>query len=51
MNLPRLSIVVPNYNHAAFLPACLNALLNQSVPPFEVIVIDDGSTDGSIEFV
>jgi glycosyltransferase involved in cell wall biosynthesis len=47
MNLPRLSVVVPNYNHAAFLPACLNALLNQSVPPFEVIVIDDASTDGS----
>jgi glycosyltransferase involved in cell wall biosynthesis len=51
MNLPRLSIVVPNYNHAAFLPACLNALLNQSVQPFEVIVIDDASTDGSLAVI
>lgn len=51
MNLPRLSVVVPNYNHAEFLPTCLNALLTQSVPPFEVIVIDDGSTDGSLAVI
>ena len=51
MNLPRLSVVVPNYNHGAFLPTCLNALLNQSVPPFEVIVIDDASTDNSMAVI
>jgi len=49
MDLPRLSVVVPNYNHAAYLPHCLDALLQQSAQPFEVIVIDDASTDNSRE--
>jgi len=48
MELPRLSVVVPNYNHARFLPACLDALLAQSVVPDEILVIDDGSTDDSV---
>ncbi|MGE3311012.1 MAG: glycosyltransferase family A protein, partial [Limisphaerales bacterium] len=49
MNLPRASVVVPNYNHAKYLPRCLDALLHQSVPPHEVIVIDDASQDDSLE--
>ena len=48
MNLPTLSVVVPNYNHAHYLPECLKALLEQSVEPIEIIVIDDCSTDNSI---
>ncbi|MBX3746542.1 MAG: glycosyltransferase family 2 protein [Verrucomicrobiae bacterium] len=47
MTLPSLSVVVPNYNHGHSLPACLDALLAQSVPPDEIVVIDDGSTDDS----
>lgn len=46
---PRISVIVPNYNHARFLPRCLNALLNQSILPFEIIVVDDASTDNSSE--
>ncbi len=49
MNLPRASVVVPNYNHAKYLPRCLDALLHQTVPPHEVIVIDDASQDDSLE--
>jgi glycosyltransferase involved in cell wall biosynthesis len=49
MEPPKLSVVVPNYNHGKFLPRCLEALLGQSVPPLEVIVIDDASTDNSLE--
>jgi glycosyltransferase involved in cell wall biosynthesis len=49
MELPSLSVVVPNYNHARSLPACLTAILAQSVPATEIIVIDDGSTDDSVE--
>jgi glycosyltransferase involved in cell wall biosynthesis len=51
MDLPRLSVVLPNYNHACYLPACLDALLSQSIPPFELIVIDDASTDQSLEII
>ncbi len=46
---PRLSVIVPNYNHAAHLPVALKAILGQSVAPLEVIVVDDGSTDNSWE--
>jgi glycosyltransferase involved in cell wall biosynthesis len=49
MENPKLSVIVPNYNHGRFLPTCLNALLGQSVPPMEIIVIDDASTDNSME--
>ncbi len=49
MSAPRISFIIPNYNHARFLPRCLNAVLSQKVPPDEIIVVDDGSTDDSRE--
>lgn len=49
MSRPRVSAVVPNYNHAKLVPRCLLALLHQSVPPDEILVIDDASTDNSVE--
>jgi glycosyltransferase involved in cell wall biosynthesis len=48
---PKLSVVIPNYNHGRHLPECLEALLNQAHPPSEIIVVDDGSTDNSVEIV
>lgn len=50
-SLPSVSVVVPNFNHSKFLPTCLNAILAQSVKPLEVIVLDDCSTDNSIEVI
>lgn len=44
-----VSVVVPNFNHARFLPRCLNALFSQTLAPDEIIVIDDASTDHSRE--
>lgn len=49
MSKPSISVIVPNYNHAQFLPRSLNALLSQSVPPCEIIVVNDASTDNSLE--
>jgi len=47
----RISVIIPNFNHAEFLPNALNALLNQSHKPREIIVIDDASTDNSLEVI
>jgi glycosyltransferase involved in cell wall biosynthesis len=40
------SIVIPCFNQGRFLVDCLESLVCQSVPPLEVVVVDDGSTDG-----
>jgi glycosyltransferase involved in cell wall biosynthesis len=45
--LPKVSVVVPNYNHARFLPARLDSILQQSFWDFELILLDDCSTDDS----
>lgn len=47
-NKPALSIIVPNYNHAAFLDERLNSVLNQTFQDFEIILLDDASTDDSL---
>jgi len=47
----RLSVVIPNYNHAHFLPECLDSILAQSFKPTEILVIDDASSDESLEVI
>ena len=49
--MPRISIVIPNYNHAAYIVEALDHVANQTFQDFEVIVVDDGSTDASVEVV
>src|SRR5579863_19047 len=45
--MPRLSVIVPNYNHATFLRRRIETILAQTYRDFELILLDDGSTDGS----
>jgi glycosyltransferase involved in cell wall biosynthesis len=45
---PRMSVVIPNYNHGGLITDALTAICRQTVPPFEVVVVDDGSTDDSV---
>ena len=47
----KISIVVPAYNVASYIGGCVDSLLNQSYPDLEVIVVDDGSTDGTFDVV
>jgi alpha-1,3-rhamnosyltransferase len=42
-----VSVVVPSYNHAQFVARCLRSIINQSLAPLELFVIDDGSSDDS----
>lgn len=46
---PKVSVVVPVYNVAAFLPACLDSICAQTLKDIEIIVVNDGSTDNSLE--
>ena len=44
---PEISIIVPVYNTAPYLPRCIDSILNQSFTDFELLLVDDGSTDVS----
>ncbi len=48
---PKVSIIVPNYNHAPFLKQRLDSIFNQTFQDFEVIILDDCSTDNSKEII
>lgn len=47
MSNPFLSVIVPVYNVEPYLTQCLDSILSQTFADFEVILVDDGSTDGS----
>lgn len=44
---PCISVIVPVYNVKSLLPRCIDSLLDQTYVDFELLLIDDGSTDGS----
>src|SRR5258706_11359750 len=51
MTTPLISVVIPNWNRRDLLRACLLSLSRQTLQDFEVIVVDNGSTDGSPEMI
>ncbi len=51
MNDPKISVLIPMYNRKHYIQDCINSVLNQTFQDFEIIVRDDGSKDGSAEFV
>lgn len=51
MNKPMISVVLPVYNEVKFIGECIESILNQTCRDFELIIINDASTDGSVEII
>ncbi len=49
--MPKVSVIIPNFNHAPYLKRRIDSVLNQTFQDFEVILLDDCSTDNSVEIL
>lgn len=48
---PLVSVIIPSYNHAQYILTCLNSIIADDYPNKEIIVLDDGSTDKSVDTI
>jgi glycosyltransferase involved in cell wall biosynthesis len=49
--MPRVSVIIPSYNHAKYIRECLQSVMDQTYQDFEIIITDDGSSDNSIKII
>ena len=47
----KISVIIPTFNRKKILGRAIQSVINQSLQPFEVIIIDDGSNDGTKDWV
>lgn len=51
MNLPLVTIITPTYNHAKYIKECIQSAINQTYTYWEMIIVNDGSTDNTLEII
>src|SRR5258708_6145009 len=49
--MPRVSVFMPSYNHASYVATAIKSIQEQSFQDFEIVVTDDGSTDGTADII
>ena len=47
----KISIIIPNFNGKQFLKICFDSILNQNYSSYEIIIVDNGSSDGSVQYI
>lgn len=47
----KVSVIIPSFNREKTIERCINSIINQTIAPYEIIVVDDGSTDGTIKIL
>ena len=51
MKQPKISVIIPCYNQEKYISECLNSVISQTFNDFEVIIVNDGSTDASLDII
>ncbi|GAX40090.1 family 2 glycosyl transferase [Tolypothrix sp. NIES-4075] len=51
LNNPHISVIIPTYNRIQYLQRAINSVINQTYTNYELIVVDDASTDGTVNFI
>jgi glycosyltransferase involved in cell wall biosynthesis len=49
--MPQVSVIIPSYNHEAFIEECIESVLQQTFQDFEILITDDSSSDGTVQKV